>query len=83
MTNPVSVKICGLATMDDVRACADAARALIEELGLDLSVAVVLGDDLADRAAAFAASGVTEMFSGEAFPDPDNIARNLNNIFSL
>ena len=24
MTNPVSVKICGLATLDDVRACADA-----------------------------------------------------------
>ena len=24
MTNPVSVKICGLATVDDVRACADA-----------------------------------------------------------
>ena len=24
MTNPVSVNICGLATVDDVRACADA-----------------------------------------------------------
>ena len=24
MANPVSVKICGLATVDDVRACADA-----------------------------------------------------------
>ena len=54
-------------------ACAAAARALIEDQGLGLRVAVVLGDDLKHRAGDFAASGVTEMFSGEAFPALDSI----------
>lgn len=55
-------------------ACAEAARVLIREWGLDLKVAVVLGDDLRGRAADYAASGVTEMFNGEAFPAIDKIA---------
>jgi Acyclic terpene utilisation family protein AtuA len=55
-------------------ACAGAARQLISEQGLDLKVAVVLGDDLLDRADEFAASGATEMFNGEAFPAVDTIA---------
>lgn len=55
-------------------ACADAARALIAEQGLSLKVAVVLGDDLTDRAAEFSTSGLTEMFSGEPFPDPQRVA---------
>lgn len=53
-------------------ACADAVRAVIAEAGLDLKVAVVTGDDLTSRAAEFA--DTREMFSGEAFPDPENIA---------
>lgn len=56
------------------QACADAARALITEQGLGLKVAVVTGDDLIDRAAEFSGSGITEMFSGEAFPEVDRIA---------
>jgi hypothetical protein len=56
------------------RACAAAAQALIEEQGLDLKVAVILGDDLRSRAADFAAADVREMFSGDPFPDPARIA---------
>ena len=55
-------------------ACADAVRALIDELGLDLTVAVVTGDDLTGRAAEFAEAGVTEMFSGASFPPVGQIA---------
>lgn len=47
-------------------ACGQAIEALIAELGIDLKVAVVTGDDLIDRAADFA--DVTEMFSGAPFP---------------
>ncbi|MEM6810759.1 MAG: acyclic terpene utilization AtuA family protein [Pseudomonadota bacterium] len=55
-------------------ACAKAVRALIAERGLDLKVAVVTGDDLTARAAEFADAGVTEMFSGAAFPEVDRLA---------
>jgi hypothetical protein len=54
------------------RACADALRAEIEARDLRLKVAVVLGDDLTERAAEF--SAVCEMFSGSAFPPPESIA---------
>lgn len=53
-------------------ACAAAVRAVIAEAGLDLKVAVVTGDDLTSRAAEFA--DTREMFSGENFPNPENIA---------
>jgi hypothetical protein len=49
-------------------ACRDALLALAAELGIALKVGVVLGDDLRARAEEFAAAGVTEMFSGAAFP---------------
>ena len=49
-------------------ACRDALLALAAELGIALKVGVVLGDDLRARADAFAAAGVTEMFSGAPFP---------------
>lgn len=54
-------------------ACADALRAVIAEQGLDLQVACVVGDDLLPRAGEFEAEGVTEMFSGEAFPAADSL----------
>lgn len=53
-------------------ACAAAVRTVVEEAGLDLKVAVITGDDLTARATDFA--GAHEMFSGETFPDPENIA---------
>ncbi|MEO8056770.1 MAG: acyclic terpene utilization AtuA family protein [Burkholderiales bacterium] len=49
-------------------ACRDALLALATELGFTLKVGVVVGDDLGAMAAEFRASGVTEMFSGAAFP---------------
>ena len=52
--------------------CAEALRAEIAKQGLALRVGVVEGDDLSDRAAAFA--GWTEMFSGEPFPADKEIA---------
>ncbi|MBT4018986.1 MAG: DUF1446 domain-containing protein [Alphaproteobacteria bacterium] len=51
-------------------ACGEAARSLITELGLDLKVAVVLGDDLIDQKENLAAS---EMFTGDAFPDATSL----------
>lgn len=56
------------------KACGEAVRKLVADKGLDLKVAVVIGDDLTDRAGEFAARGTSEMFSGEAFPDVDKIA---------
>ncbi len=49
-------------------ACRDALLALAGELGIELKVGVVLGDDLRARADEFAAAGVSEMFSGAPFP---------------
>ncbi len=55
-------------------ACADAARALVAEAGLDLKVAVITGDDLSPHAEAIAARGPREMFTGAEFPPADKIA---------
>ncbi|MEM9726225.1 MAG: acyclic terpene utilization AtuA family protein, partial [Pseudomonadota bacterium] len=55
-------------------ACAAALRAEAQAQGVDLRIAVVTGDDLTDRAAEFAAAGITEMFTGAPFPEPGRIA---------
>ena len=68
------VKVIANAGGVNSRSCAEAARALIAEEGLDLKVAIVEGDDLLQRREEFAASGITEMFSGESFPNPEAIA---------
>ena len=47
-----------------------ACAAVVAELGLDLTVAVVLGDDLTDRASDLS---VCEMFTGAPFPDSGDI----------
>ncbi|MCE8539515.1 DUF1446 domain-containing protein [Ruegeria pomeroyi] len=52
------------------RACAAAVRAMVAEMGLDLTVAVVLGDDLTARAPDFSSC---EMFTGAPFPPVDSI----------
>lgn len=55
------------------RAC----RARMEELaaaaGLNFKIAVVEGDDLMDRLGELKARGLTEMFTGAPFPDPDKV----------
>ena len=54
-------------------ACVAALRAEIEGQGLNLAVACVTGDDLLDRGEELAQRGVTEMFSGAAFPPVDKL----------
>ena len=49
-------------------------RQVIAQAGLDLTVAVVSGDDLSGQKSLFADRGLTEMFSGRSFPTPDSIA---------
>lgn len=48
--------------------CAAALRRLAAELGVDVRIAVVLGDDVLDRVDTLRARSVTEMFSGAALP---------------
>lgn len=55
-------------------ACAEAARAVIAEAGLDLKVGVVRGDDLMADRESFAEAAPVEMFSGEPFPPADRVA---------
>ena len=66
------IKLISNAGGTNPQACAEAVRAVIADAGLDLTVAVVTGDDLTGRAAEFAER--TEMFSGQAFPESDSIA---------
>ncbi len=55
------------------QACVAALRAVIAEQGLGLKVAYVMGDDLIDSKESLEASGITEMFSGSAFPPVDKV----------
>ncbi len=65
------VKVISNAGGVNPRACGEAARALIADEGLDLKVAVILGDDLIERREELKP---TEMFTGENFPDPARLA---------
>ncbi|MEP4487106.1 MAG: acyclic terpene utilization AtuA family protein [Halioglobus sp.] len=67
------VKIISNAGGVNPQACAAGLRQLIAEQGLSLSVACVTGDDLLPSAAQLEASGIQEMFSGEAFPPADKL----------
>ena len=51
------------------RGCSDALAKAAAQAGIDLSIGVVLGDDLLPRADEIRKNGQTEMFSGVAFPD--------------
>ncbi|MHC3123847.1 acyclic terpene utilization AtuA family protein [Acinetobacter sp. GN11] len=50
-------------------ACRDALQKIIKEYGLDLKVAVVLGDDLLAQHEQLKQQNIHEMFSGEALPE--------------
>lgn len=54
--------------------CAEAARAVIKEQGLNLKVAVITGDNLIAQNPDIAARAPREMFTGADFPDVDKIA---------
>ena len=49
-------------------ACRDALQALCEQAGVDLKIAVVLGDDLLLKKKKLANAGITEMTTGQPFP---------------
>lgn len=66
------VKVISNAGGVNPEACAEAIRDLLRERGHDLTVAVVLGDDLADRVDEF--TDAREMFSGESFPPAEKVA---------
>ena len=68
------VKIVSNAGGVNPQACANALRALIAEMGLELKVACVLGDDMIAQRDQLAERGFTEMFTGAAFPAADKIA---------
>ncbi|MEC9264909.1 MAG: acyclic terpene utilization AtuA family protein [Pseudomonadota bacterium] len=50
------------------RGCREALARVAEAAGIDISIGVVLGDDLLGRADEIRARGATEMFSGAPFP---------------
>lgn len=50
-------------------ACRDALQKIIKEYGLDLKVAVVLGDDLLPKHEQLKSQNIQEMFSSEALPE--------------
>jgi Acyclic terpene utilisation family protein AtuA len=49
--------------------CRDALKSLFAELGVDLKIALVTGDDLTGQVAGMRAAGVVEMFSGAPLPE--------------
>ena len=49
-------------------ACRDALQALCEQAGVELKIAVVLGDDLLMKKKKLADAGITEMTTGQPFP---------------
>lgn len=65
------VKICSNAGGVNPEGCAAAVRAAVDQAGLKLKVSVVTGDDLLPRLDVM--QDATEMFTGEAFPDPQTI----------
>ncbi|MDV7427577.1 acyclic terpene utilization AtuA family protein [Acinetobacter baumannii] len=50
-------------------ACRDALQKIIKEYGLDMKVAVVLGDDLLPKHEQLKSQNIQEMFSSEALPE--------------
>jgi hypothetical protein len=67
------VKIISNAGGVNPQSCAAAVRAIIADRGLNLKVASVTGDDLVAKREEFARDKITEMFSGDAYPDPKTI----------
>ena len=56
------------------RGCRERMEQIATEAGMDLKIAVVEGDDLMDHIPAIHAKSMSEMYSGEAMPDPERIS---------
>jgi hypothetical protein len=54
-------------------ACTEALRAIIAEQGLNLRVACILGDEVMDQLEDLSHSDITEMFSGQGFPNRQSV----------
>lgn len=52
----------------NVAGCANALQAVIDEAGLNLTVAAIEGDNLTAQQGQFSEANISEMFSGEAYP---------------
>lgn len=68
------VKILSNAGGVNPEACGAAVRAVIKAQGLDLSVAVITGDDLLPSRSEITARAPKDIYSGANFPDPKTIA---------
>ena len=68
------VKVISNAGGVNPQACGAAIRALVSDLGLNLKVAVITGDDLIDKPEDLVTLAPTEMYSGIDFPDPSKLA---------
>lgn len=66
--NDKKIKVISNAGGVNPLACRDALQKVIESQGLDLKIAVVLGDDLLSQQAELQKQNIKEMFSGEDFP---------------
>jgi len=63
------VKVVANAGGVNLAACQRAIQQLLDEQGLSLTVGIVSGDDLLSREDEFRADGVTELSTGEPFPE--------------
>jgi hypothetical protein len=67
------VKVLSNAGGVNPQSCGEAIRVLIKELGLDLKVAVVTGDDVLERVKSGDFSSAKEMYSGARLPPTDQL----------
>ncbi len=63
------VKVIANAGGVNLPACQKAIQSILDEQGIQLKVGIVSGDNLLSRAGEFREEGVTEMATGEAFPE--------------
>ena len=69
-----NIKVVSNAGGVNPRACAKALESKIKKLGLTLRVACIIGDDLLEQAGVLSRAVIIDMFNGDAFPPPQNIA---------
>ncbi len=55
------------------RACVARMQAMAKEAGLSFKIALIEGDDLMPRVTEFSDAGISELYKGDAFPEPDKV----------